>query len=127
MHSVVGLLIMACFSGTVEPAPGVDLEGLEVAKECLSEVFKIDASSVDRPGQILICWLTYLVHVKQVRNRNISQIRVVKQFQQMDRVLPQLRLLLMLIIQRHHNLWSILYPIHYIFLTCLGCVCNSES
>lgn len=37
-----------CFSGTVEPAPGVDLEGLEVAKECLSEVFKIDPSSVDR-------------------------------------------------------------------------------
>ncbi|KAH7834379.1 hypothetical protein Vadar_015389 [Vaccinium darrowii] len=36
------------FLDSVEPAPGVDLEGLEVAKECLSEVFKIDPSSVDR-------------------------------------------------------------------------------
>ncbi|XP_058190111.1 uncharacterized protein LOC131307559 [Rhododendron vialii] len=34
------------FLDSVEPAPGVDLEGLEVAKECLSEVFKIDPSSV---------------------------------------------------------------------------------
>lgn len=28
---------------TVEPAPGVDLEGLEVARECLQEVFKLDS------------------------------------------------------------------------------------
>ncbi|KAF5942380.1 hypothetical protein HYC85_020022 [Camellia sinensis] len=35
------------FLNSVEPAPGVDLEGLEVAKECLAEVFKIDPSSVD--------------------------------------------------------------------------------
>ncbi|KAK9270964.1 hypothetical protein L1049_026552 [Liquidambar formosana] len=34
-------------SGTVEPAPGVDLEGLEVVKECLTEAFKLDSSSVD--------------------------------------------------------------------------------
>ncbi|GFS40096.1 hypothetical protein Acr_00g0066710 [Actinidia rufa] len=33
--------------GGVEPAPGVDLEGLEVAKECLAEVFEIDPSSTD--------------------------------------------------------------------------------
>lgn len=26
---------------TVEPAPGVDVEGLEVARECLTEVFKL--------------------------------------------------------------------------------------
>lgn len=32
---------------TVDPAPGVDLEGLEVARECLTQVFKIDQSSVD--------------------------------------------------------------------------------
>lgn len=32
---------------TVEPAPGVDLEGLEVARECLTEVFKLDSSLVD--------------------------------------------------------------------------------
>ncbi|CAL5417410.1 unnamed protein product [Camellia sinensis] len=35
------------FLNSVEPAPGVDLEGLEVAKECLAEVFEIDPSSVD--------------------------------------------------------------------------------
>ncbi|KAH9756989.1 TPR REGION domain-containing protein [Citrus sinensis] len=31
----------------VEPAPGVDLEGLEVARECLTEVFKLDSPSAD--------------------------------------------------------------------------------
>ncbi|XP_057504923.1 uncharacterized protein LOC130788342 isoform X2 [Actinidia eriantha] len=35
------------FLNSVEPAPGVDLEGLEVAKECLAEVFQIDPSSID--------------------------------------------------------------------------------
>ncbi|PSS19914.1 Small glutamine-rich tetratricopeptide repeat-containing protein [Actinidia chinensis var. chinensis] len=35
------------FLNSVEPAPGVDLEGLEVAKECLAEVFGIDPSSTD--------------------------------------------------------------------------------
>lgn len=34
---------LSCF--TVEPAAGVDYEGLEVAKQCLSEAFKIDPSS----------------------------------------------------------------------------------
>ncbi|XP_062098958.1 uncharacterized protein LOC133804853 isoform X2 [Humulus lupulus] len=31
------------FLTNVEPAPGVDLEGLEVARECLQEVFKLDS------------------------------------------------------------------------------------
>ncbi|KAG2701101.1 hypothetical protein I3760_06G029100 [Carya illinoinensis] len=35
------------FLNNVEPAPGVDLEGLEVARECLTEAFKLDSSSVD--------------------------------------------------------------------------------
>ena len=35
------------FSRTVEPAPGVDVEGLEVATECLTEAFKLDSSSVN--------------------------------------------------------------------------------
>lgn len=35
------------FSRTVEPAPGTDVEGLEVVRECLEEVFKLDPSSVD--------------------------------------------------------------------------------
>ncbi|CAK9180678.1 unnamed protein product [Ilex paraguariensis] len=35
------------FLDSVEAAPGVDVEGLEVAKECLAEVFQIDPSSVD--------------------------------------------------------------------------------
>lgn len=34
----------------VEPAPGVDLEGVEVAKECLADAFKLDLS-VDRPEE----------------------------------------------------------------------------
>lgn len=40
----------------VEPAPGVDLEGLEVAKECLAEVFKLDSPSVHddtRPDSLI--------------------------------------------------------------------------
>ncbi|KAK2659498.1 hypothetical protein Ddye_006031 [Dipteronia dyeriana] len=35
------------FLNSVEPAPGVDLEGLEVARECLTEVFKLDSPSPD--------------------------------------------------------------------------------
>ncbi|KAI9200833.1 hypothetical protein LWI28_013864 [Acer negundo] len=35
------------FLNSVEPAPGVDLEGLEVARECLTEVFKLDSPSSD--------------------------------------------------------------------------------
>lgn len=35
------------FLNSVDPAPGVDLEGLEVATECLTQVFKIDQSSID--------------------------------------------------------------------------------
>ncbi|KAL8133726.1 uncharacterized protein LOC141677718 isoform X2 [Apium graveolens] len=37
------------FLDFVEPSPGVDLEGLEVAKECLSDVFKIN-HSIDSPS-----------------------------------------------------------------------------
>ncbi|KAK6939870.1 Tetratricopeptide repeat 1 [Dillenia turbinata] len=33
------------FLDSLEPAPGVDLEGLEVVRECLTEVFKIDQSA----------------------------------------------------------------------------------
>uniref|UniRef100_A0A2N9HJL9 SGTA homodimerisation domain-containing protein n=1 Tax=Fagus sylvatica TaxID=28930 RepID=A0A2N9HJL9_FAGSY len=35
------------FLNSVEPAPGVDIEGLEVVTECLTEVFKLDSSSVN--------------------------------------------------------------------------------
>ncbi|XWS25144.1 hypothetical protein CRYUN_Cryun27aG0045300 [Craigia yunnanensis] len=35
------------FLNSVEPAPGVDLEGLEVARECLTEVFKLDSASIN--------------------------------------------------------------------------------
>ncbi|KAM7518877.1 hypothetical protein LguiB_017839 [Lonicera macranthoides] len=45
------------FLDSVEPAPGVDLEGLEVAKECLTEVFKINRLSADdsqsKPGSLV--------------------------------------------------------------------------
>ncbi|XP_058091319.1 uncharacterized protein LOC131237516 isoform X2 [Magnolia sinica] len=44
------------FLNSVEPAPGVDIEGLEVVKECLEEVFKLNSSSVDdrtRPGLLV--------------------------------------------------------------------------
>ncbi|XP_077236129.1 tetratricopeptide repeat (TPR)-like superfamily protein isoform X4 [Tasmannia lanceolata] len=39
------------FLKSVEAAPGVDLEGLEVVKECLEAVFKIDSSSVNDETQ----------------------------------------------------------------------------
>ncbi|MQL72751.1 hypothetical protein Taro_005082 [Colocasia esculenta] len=35
------------FLGTVEPAAGVDVEGLDVARECLEEAFKLNQSSAD--------------------------------------------------------------------------------
>ncbi|KAI4337813.1 hypothetical protein L6164_016185 [Bauhinia variegata] len=35
------------FLDSVEPVPGVDLEGLEVSKECLTEIFKLDKYPVD--------------------------------------------------------------------------------
>ncbi|XP_054795449.1 uncharacterized protein LOC129300871 [Prosopis cineraria] len=35
------------FLNLVEPAPGVDVEGLEVARECLTEVFKLNTSPTD--------------------------------------------------------------------------------
>ncbi|XP_012451075.1 uncharacterized protein LOC105773601 isoform X1 [Gossypium raimondii] len=35
------------FLNSVEPAPGVDFEGLEVARECLTEVFKLDSASIN--------------------------------------------------------------------------------
>ncbi|KHG06880.1 Small glutamine-rich tetratricopeptide repeat-containing beta [Gossypium arboreum] len=35
------------FLNSVEPAPGVDFEGLEVARECLMEVFKLDSASIN--------------------------------------------------------------------------------
>lgn len=38
----------------MEPAPGVDDEGLEVAKQCLSEAFKIDPSSYASSSDSLV-------------------------------------------------------------------------
>ncbi|KAK3021483.1 hypothetical protein RJ639_045866 [Escallonia herrerae] len=43
-------MVVFCFL-TVEPAPDADIEGLEVARECLAEVFKIDQSAVDNWGK----------------------------------------------------------------------------
>ncbi|XP_039070146.1 small glutamine-rich tetratricopeptide repeat-containing protein-like [Hibiscus syriacus] len=43
------------FLDSVEPAPGVDLEGLEVARECLVEVFKLNSASInDAKPDVLI-------------------------------------------------------------------------
>ncbi|KAK1263531.1 hypothetical protein QJS04_geneDACA022319 [Acorus gramineus] len=42
--------------GTVEPAPNVDIEGLDIVQECLEEVFKIDQSSgvdLTQPGLLV--------------------------------------------------------------------------
>lgn len=47
MLLINSLLDCNCLSFAVEPAPGVDLEGLEVARECLTEVFKLDSPFVD--------------------------------------------------------------------------------
>ncbi|KAK9002742.1 hypothetical protein V6N11_060323 [Hibiscus sabdariffa] len=39
----------------VEPTPGVDIEGLEVARECLAEAFKLDSTSInDAKPDVLI-------------------------------------------------------------------------
>ncbi|XP_022638023.1 small glutamine-rich tetratricopeptide repeat-containing protein alpha isoform X3 [Vigna radiata var. radiata] len=35
------------FLNSVEPGPGVDAEGIQVARECLTEAFKLNSSSVD--------------------------------------------------------------------------------
>ncbi|PKA58355.1 Serine/threonine-protein phosphatase 5 [Apostasia shenzhenica] len=51
----IGLAILD-FLKSVEPAPGVDLEGLDVARDCLEEVFKLSQSSVDerpKPGFLI--------------------------------------------------------------------------
>ncbi|KAJ8551200.1 hypothetical protein K7X08_000570 [Anisodus acutangulus] len=42
------------FLDSVEPAPGVDDEGLEVAKQCLSEAFRIDPSSYASSSDSLV-------------------------------------------------------------------------
>lgn len=34
-------------SGIVEPGTGVDAEGIQVARECLTEAFKLNSSPVD--------------------------------------------------------------------------------
>lgn len=55
------LLILLCsnsfligFYGVVEPSPGVDAEGIEVARECLVEAFKINSSSgSDEPDSLI--------------------------------------------------------------------------
>ncbi|WCJ44640.1 Small glutamine-rich tetratricopeptide repeat-containing protein [Euphorbia peplus] len=43
------------FLDSVEPSPGVDLEGLEVARECLIEAFHLDLSTStnDKPGLLI--------------------------------------------------------------------------
>ncbi|XP_042494696.1 small glutamine-rich tetratricopeptide repeat-containing protein-like [Macadamia integrifolia] len=44
------------FLKSVEPTPGVDVEALEVARECLEEAFKVNQSSVDdrmEPGFLI--------------------------------------------------------------------------
>ncbi|KAG2701103.1 hypothetical protein I3760_06G029100 [Carya illinoinensis] len=47
LNNDIDFLSGLCAFFKVEPAPGVDLEGLEVARECLTEAFKLDSSSVD--------------------------------------------------------------------------------
>ncbi|KAF8405718.1 hypothetical protein HHK36_007795 [Tetracentron sinense] len=53
---LVSILMVVFSSRAVEPAVGVDLEGLEVVRECLAEVFKINTSSIDdrtQPGLLV--------------------------------------------------------------------------
>ncbi|OVA16872.1 Tetratricopeptide TPR-1 [Macleaya cordata] len=49
-------MLISTNSTEIEPAPGVDLEGLEVARECLEEVFKLNPSSTadqSKPGLLV--------------------------------------------------------------------------
>uniref|UniRef100_A0A2C9U2Z5 Uncharacterized protein n=1 Tax=Manihot esculenta TaxID=3983 RepID=A0A2C9U2Z5_MANES len=61
------------FLDSVEPAPGVDLEGLEVVRECLTEVFNIDSSPTEdciQPG--LVVDLFRSLAVNEPRKVNLS-------------------------------------------------------
>lgn len=40
-------MIFFFFFCVVEPGPGVDVEGLEVAKQCLEQVFKVESPAAD--------------------------------------------------------------------------------
>ncbi|KAF5193421.1 Tetratricopeptide repeat (TPR)-like superfamily protein, partial [Thalictrum thalictroides] len=60
------------FLKSVEPAPGVDLEGLEVVRECLEDVFKLNPSSVDEQTQpgLLLKYFSSLDSNKQHESRS---------------------------------------------------------
>lgn len=62
------------FLTSVEPSPGVDLEGLEVAKECLADVFKIDPSVDTKESHDLLVSLFRSMEVgEQLENK--SEVR----------------------------------------------------
>lgn len=54
---VIELWLFNSMFFSVEAAPGVDLEGLEVAKECVSDAFKLDSPTIDddrlEPGLLI--------------------------------------------------------------------------
>ncbi|KDP32796.1 hypothetical protein JCGZ_12088 [Jatropha curcas] len=63
------------FLNSVEPAPGVDLEGLEVARECLTEVFKLDSTSTSdciKPGLLVDLFRSLEVNEDQNIKSNLS-------------------------------------------------------
>lgn len=66
------MVVFSCF-GIVEPTPGVDVEGLEVARECLAEAFKVDLSSGDddqvRPD--LLVEMFKSLHSSEPRHDNL--------------------------------------------------------
>lgn len=54
---VIELWLFNSMFFSVEAAPGVDLEGLEVAKECVNDAFKLDSPTIDddrlEPGLLI--------------------------------------------------------------------------
>ncbi|EEF48388.1 heat shock protein 70 (HSP70)-interacting protein, putative [Ricinus communis] len=64
------------FLDSVQPAPGVDLEGLDVARECLNEVFKIDSTAADdsiKPGLLIDLFRSLDGNADQKINSDLSR------------------------------------------------------
>ncbi|XP_031504295.1 uncharacterized protein LOC116266928 [Nymphaea colorata] len=55
------------FLNSVEPAPGVDIEGFEVVRDCLEDIFGLDALAVDGPPNpnLLVDYFNSLERKKQ--------------------------------------------------------------
>lgn len=66
------------FLDSVQPAPDVDIEGLDVAKDCLEEVFKLNTFSSDdviKPGMLVDLFSSVESGEQQKENSDLSHSR----------------------------------------------------